>query len=887
MARTSRFAAALTLLVGLVLLAGPPDLSAQKPKPRREEEEEPVKKPLKKAPKGEEEEEPAKAKLKPPLRIDDEPKPERNIGARPVDLAREAEQAKNTIVRDFYRRLAVPHDEVNVLGARQPLSVEPLAEYIGPKPTFEGKLKVQPLPTAEKSPKEQEYPRRQIGGVEHYEALAMSQSDRFLEQVKASEVPRLEALQHVEKALGEVTRYHEFARERGVRKGGLWDPLERELRAKLRGVRLTQLGLLADARDWASVVEMANQLAEIYPHDAEVATAIVGVRSRQFTQALDDDKVETYVAARQGLEQLERQFPEGRQHEAAQVLRDRLKNKASNLLRRAAEAAPKDKGKAIALLRTVENVWPQLPGLQELRQQLRPYTPLGVGVRQLPVNLSPATAVSDAEKQGVELIFESLLRPVADAQVGQRYEPVLAAAPPRTSALARDFQLVPGATWYRLGKDGKDTIERSVEATDVSRTIALYREWAGRSPEWNELLGDPLVERKDELRLTLRRGYLDPLSLMTFKVLPSRLLDRPDDPVFARDPIGSGPYQYLGIQNKGKSAGEFALFLANPTYARRAGKQELPRIPAIHFYRSRDVVGDFKSGQLHLLLDLPTERIKEITNPMAGLNRVHVYTLRNRRVWFLAVNHRQPILQNENVRRALGHAIDREKILNDIFRDGYRDERGDTVHRSLTGPFPANSWACDPGVKDLYKPDLAKTLINTVTKRESLQELRLLYPKDVAHAEEACKAIQEQAQTAGLKLILKEMTQAEVHQAVARDHKYELAYFFWDYPSDAYWLGPLFDAAGAGPGGPNFLGPLKDGELETLLSQLQQHRDFAEIQRLTRQVHRLLAHKMPLIPLWQLDTHIAVHNDLRMVPASRDIDPLLIFTNVEQWRLEK
>ena len=40
---------------------------------------------------------------------------------------------------------------------------------------------------------------------------------------------------------------------------------------------------------------------------------------------------------------------------------------------------------------------------------------------------------------------------------------------------------------------------------------------------------------------------------------------------------------------------------------------------------------------------------------------------------------------------------------------------------------------------------------------------------------------------------------------------------------------------------------------------------------------------MPLIPLWQLDTHVALHPALR--PTR--LDPLLIFDDVAEWKLEK
>jgi hypothetical protein len=40
---------------------------------------------------------------------------------------------------------------------------------------------------------------------------------------------------------------------------------------------------------------------------------------------------------------------------------------------------------------------------------------------------------------------------------------------------------------------------------------------------------------------------------------------------------------------------------------------------------------------------------------------------------------------------------------------------------------------------------------------------------------------------------------------------------------------------------------------------------------------------MPLIPLWQLHTHIAIHRDLAVV----GLDPLKVFTNVEEWRFNQ
>src|SRR5262249_40571244 len=179
-----------------------------------------------------------------------------------------------------------------------------------------------------------------------------------------------------------------------------------------------------------------------------------------------------------------------------------------------------------------------------------------------------------------------------------------------------------------------------VTAADVRHTLNLLRRprragpdaqltdpklnRAGRGSELTDLLeAEPVVRDPFHISLTLRQGFIDPLAAMTFKVLPASLNDR-YDPEFARHPVGSGPYLYKGIHTD--AYGAFARFVANPNY-RRASKVGLPRIMEVHFYHSKDPARDF-GRRLHLLLDLPTDKIKTVQT----VDHVKVHTLPNRRV---------------------------------------------------------------------------------------------------------------------------------------------------------------------------------------------------------------------------------------------------------------
>ena len=135
-----------------------------------------------------------------------------------------------------------------------------------------------------------------------------------------------------------------------------------------------------------------------------------------------------------------------------------------------------------------------------------------------------------------------------------------------------------------------------------------------------------------QVSLTLPQGWLDPLALMNFKVLPPGA--DPDSADFAADPRGSGPYVYAKDvrTDEGRPCVAFA---ANPNYAARPGKAGLPRIDEIHFVAysfkdEKDPKSDHKEelaaaledgpGRLDLLLDLDAREAATLAKNAANLH---------------------------------------------------------------------------------------------------------------------------------------------------------------------------------------------------------------------------------------------------------------------------
>jgi peptide/nickel transport system substrate-binding protein len=824
--------------------SGPPT----KPKPIREEEEA------------------TKPKIKKSLRLD-EPDKRRGTPGRaglddPRGLADLAKDTKYPAVKDLFKSLAEVRD-VATMKVGGPLVIGPVAPYIGSSPEAEKTLQVQPYDENGKRLPPRMLELRDVRSVSHYEERTLTLMEGFLAK---KEVPRPDMLRAAEAALDTVLGYHIRAREKQVRQGEAWKNVEKNLQSKLLSVQQDLLLEYANGNNWDNAFEAAKRLAVSSKDQDQRLKA-----SRQLAQIVAESlKKGEYSQAwrrKKAIEELLPGIPV-----VIPITKD-LEEKAQGLMERA--RAEKDPIQAMRLVRDAEEIWPDLPGLKSLDRKLASVYPvLRVGVPELPENLSPATAFSDTEKQGVELIFESLVKPDADPNFGQRYFSGLAVGTPKLIPRGRQFQLARDAKW-------SDSDEHKVTATDVIRTVQLLRESnsLGFSREWADLLDNPSPGSDPYVvNLTLRQGLMDPLAFMTFKVLPlaASQLDKPDDPRFAKNPVGSGPFMF------DKREANKVKFLANPHY-HRTDKPGLPRIQEIHFAHSDDPAGDLASGRLHLLLDLPTERTKNLK----GLKNITVQTLPNRRIYFLAVNHRSSRqLANENLRRAIAHAINRTQILDEVFR---ADLKGDPKppHRPLNGLYPLGSWASDPSLPpDPFNVPFAKAQAAQFKQEFTRVKLTMKYPEGDNRVKWACQMIADQvaAVEPNIRLELEAKPARMLRNEVESGHDFDLAYYHYDFPSEAYWAWPLFDPSerATGDGGSNFLG-YKNPELTSLFVRTMAHRQFGEVQKLTQQVQALVNKTMPLIPLWQLDTHIAIHEDLTPVR----MDPLLVFSAVEEWRLEK
>ncbi len=512
---------------------------------------------------------------------------------------------------------------------------------------------------------------------------------------------------------------------------------------------------------------------------------------------------------------------------------------------------------------------------------------LVVGVSSLPVLMSPQFARTDSERFALDLIFEGLLRFGVDGAGGRVYEPALAEDLPALVTLGRSFTLT-NANW---ADPEQPNVHPAVTAADVVRTVEKLQRLKGRpGAEIADWIADVTSEADRKCRIMLTRGHIDPLSLMTFKILPEK---RIDDETFARSPIGSGPFMYGGRETK--KGREYAVFPANLAYHRA----NLPRLKAVWMVASHNPAADFKGGLIHFAVTNHTGELavlKPAAKPAADEPRQagklevnigasgRVDTLFGRRVYFLAINHQVQALggdKGRDLRRFLAHAIQRDAILTTIFRAGFEKH-----HQPLSGPFPPDTWPCNtivPGSLD--DADLAA---GRRKEKHDVVDLELKYPDGDPLIAQACKLMAEQVASlkAGVTLRLKVVEAAKFYQEIVYDTDFQLAYWHYDYPDD--WFSPagLFDPSARGHGGRNFMGYVPPADIQELLTRCQDRREFGVVRQAMRQLDASFRTEMPFIPLWHLDAHALLAAGLTTVPAAAQLDPLAPFTHVEQWSLK-
>jgi peptide/nickel transport system substrate-binding protein len=433
----------------------------------------------------------------------------------------------------------------------------------------------------------------------------------------------------------------------------------------------------------------------------------------------------------------------------------------------------------------------------------------GVGVYSLnpyAVNTSPLQAV-----------WGSVMEPLIDADYEKRgYQGVLAVSW-QMKGTKLQFKLRKGVRFH----DGTPFSAKDVVA---SFKRILTDKQSLQAPNLENIKE---MDAPDDLTvvLTLKKPDANALEDINSRVImkqsAAEKMGEADNP-----PIGTGPFKFVSWDR----SGQFVI-RRNENYWGQPPKIDEVIYKNIQEDAAR--IAALESGQADIISNLPPHEVERLkSNP-----RLRVQPVQGLRPIFLVLSPAYKPLDNPKVRRAITHAIDRDRIIKHVLEGNAYPLKG------LLGP---QVFGYDPNARAYpHDPDKAKQLLSEAGFANGFEidyhSPTGRYPKD----REVAQVIVEQLSKVGIKANLK-TPEWSIFNTDYKNGKYAFYLTGRGSLTDADTLFQQYFRTGMTKRVLGYSNP----KLDEILDTEQQTFDVKKREKLLWEAHRIILEDAPAVPLW-------------------------------------
>lgn len=287
------------------------------------------------------------------------------------------------------------------------------------------------------------------------------------------------------------------------------------------------------------------------------------------------------------------------------------------------------------------------------------------GIIGSPRFINPILALSDADRDLISLIYSGLLKATPE---GTLIEDLAESYTVSEDGLVYEFIIKESAIFH----DGESVTSDDIIFT-INKTLDPTLKSAQRA-NWDGVLVEKIDERT--VRFTLARPYAPFLQNTTLGILPEHIWSYIDSEQFPFGeanitPIGSGPYQVSRVK---RDSSGIPLTYVLKSFKNYALKRPFIDKITLRFYKNEtELISAFNKGAIDSINSVSPEAIAHI-NPA----RVKKTPLPRIFAVFFNQNTAQ-IFSNIEVRKALEVAVDKDRIIEEVFM-GYGT--------AIDGPIP-------------------------------------------------------------------------------------------------------------------------------------------------------------------------------------------------------
>lgn len=380
-------------------------------------------------------------------------------------------------------------------------------------------------------------------------------------------------------------------------------------------------------------------------------------------------------------------------------------------------------------------------------------------------------------------------------------------------------------------------------------------------------------------RYTVRVTYTEPfapaLESWGMGILPKHILEGKDiaSEQYARNPVGTGPYRL-----KEWVTGQKIVLEAYDDYFE--GRPNIDKYIARVIPDTATMFLELKFGGIDFMgLTPPQYKLQADTELFSKYFQKFRYPAFS--FTYLGYNLLDPKFKDKRVRQAITHAINKQDIIDGVLLG---------FGTPSTGPFPPESWAFNPGVKDLaYDPEEARRLLaeagwkpgadGTLMKDGVPLSFTVLTNQGNAERLKTAQIIKEHLGKVGIRMDIKVLEwQALLHEFIDKK-RFEAIILGWALSRDPD-IYDIWHSSKTREGEFNFIS-YRNEEVDRLLLEGRRTFDIAERKEIYRRIHEILADEQPYTFLYVPDALPVLHKRFKGVEKA----PLGIWYDFIHWHV--
>lgn len=479
------------------------------------------------------------------------------------------------------------------------------------------------------------------------------------------------------------------------------------------------------------------------------------------------------------------------------------------------------------------------------------------GLVGTPRFINPVLALTNQDKDLVALLFAGLTKKTVGGDV--------------VLDLADSIQESEDSLRYivKIKDDARFHDGKPVTSEDIAFTIDKVQNPIIKSPhkiEWEGV--DIEVTGTRELTFVLKKPFPLFMETLSLGIIPKHVWKNLNEDQFSLSDlnvkaIGAGPYMLQKVVTESGIPTELQLE-AFKHYT--LGRPYLQTITISTYQNEKYLLKAFADGDIQRMHGISSEKITTLS---IATSSIKTSLLPRTFAVFFNPNKSTP-LADKNVRIALQMAIDKDRIVREVFY-GY----GKTL--SSPYPFDANQGA------SLYDPEKARELLltnKTIKKASSTLEISLT-TANTDEMKKVAELIKSDWQKIGVDASIKIYDVSDLNQNIIKDRDFQVLLFgaITQTPSDLYAFWHSSQRTYPGLNISNYVSKTLDQNLETL----RESRDEAEKTNAYDQVVKEFQEEVPGIFLFA-PSLIYVTNDKNIsVIPEYSYDASSRFSFIEQW----